>query len=295
MFDLVKNYCKYLQPYSCNLFILVGISIMALLIGILLINPYKKSTTQLAVARKTILRKSKRNNAIYLKKPRCYRDGWDIFCQTRELSPAQCLVFNEKRPCYLFDALVLLEISTLTPVCLVAGVNKSFGWQFFIPILFVALFLAIFQTHRLLYRQRTEKAQKAHLAFIDALESTIKKGFYPTTERNAKSKRLELHKTPQINIGFLTAPQREEVEVRATKEVAKREGEEFSQFSHNDSVSTLQYLLKNDVEEETAREIVRGLKETPQDATPVQRKKLNKLLEKAFEEICKPTLVDQQG
>lgn len=290
MFNLLKTYCQFLSPYQPIVFFAVGISILLLFIGVLLLNPYRKTIKELSCAKKSLLRRSKKQNVLFARKPSCYGDGWDIFCSNHNLLPANCLIFKNKKPFYLFELLILAEIFALTPVSLLAGINESFGWQFFVPFVYMAIFLAIFQTHRLIFKSRAEKATEAHFAFIKTLDELIEKGFSPVAEGTKrdtkKKKRLELRKNARINSGFISQAQEEQPQ--------KNHEQSLRQLPPPQTPAVvnpqMRYLIQQGIEENTAREITERLEQPPEQRNANQRKKLDELLDCAFQKVCQNTV-----
>lgn len=275
MLQLLRQYCITLFPHAPALFFAVGGYLALLFGGILLLDPYRKQRQELLRTKKWLAKRRKKQNCITAPLPAHFREGWEIFCNANGATPSKCLPFRYKKGFFLFDCVGLTAIFATLPLSVMAGSNQSFGWQFFVPLFFAAVFLVIFQTHRLLLHLRAEKTKKVHLACLDLLDALLKRGYRPADTGAKQRNRLILALTDatqdslHINNGMVaplptTAPQ------------------------NGIDGHKIDYLVKKGVKGVDAQEIADTLAKSPFCANRQEQKRLNALLEDSFKTVCKP-------
>ena len=295
-----STYCAAIGNNSPVLFFATGTYLSIFFLLLLLFNPYRKQISKTTKAKRALKKcaDGTRKNPAPL--PKCYQTGWNTYKRSQNLLPSDCLAFPYKKPCFLFDALGLALVATTTPFCAQAVLQQNFNWQFFVPLVFVALFLTIFQTHRLLYHIRQKKATRIHDEYLSLLDKLYQKGFFAPPQLT-ENQLLEQLKKSSLSLPRDEKNAREHLNVPKaptfvsphdrffsnTNDFAKNSFDPITSPCDDDSfLQRFNFLTNNGISNQCAQSVCELLQKSQNSPSPKVQKQLNELLNETFHSVC---------
>lgn len=293
MLQFFYDYCNAINQKAPLMFFAVGGFLLLTLLTDVLVNPYKKQIAQTQRAKNALKKCSKSNKRISVPMPAMYAHGWSIYQRSSDLLPSECLAFADKKPRFFFDIIALLGVALLMPFTLLARRTGIYDWRFFVPFAYMLAFLVSFQTHRLLFKKRTDRARQVHTQYVLLLDKLYEKGYYSPTPREMKAELLsKIHSQDEsiskdifpkhLNSGYVSnTPDLPEIQPLLHK------NDIYDAKSYDDGLfDKIAFLTKNGLTEESAQSLCELLAKSQKSPSAEVQKQLNKLLNKTFYSVC---------
>jgi len=274
------TYYQLIYPYLSYLFFGVGCFIVLFIFGILLLNPYQKQVCQTKRATKSILRAKRKYRPIYATIPEVHLKTWqtldfDMINRKNDCDLIKKLVFDKKRPFWLFDLLILPFCLAILPVSATKLISSEFDATFFVPFILFLTYLLSIQTRRLTYLIRTNRAKAIHDKYINLLKGLFNEGYKPiyvtTTEDNKKKVQFVkiFNATPIITTKTLFDTTQNPPTIQNPQQDADK----------------IEFLTQSGIDPIVAQEIEQLQRNLP-NISPEEETHLNKLMDDAFKQTC---------
>lgn len=285
MLHFFYDYCTAFSQKAPLLFFIVGGALLIALLGSVLVNPYKKQIAQTQRAKNTLKKSfnSKKHNSAPI--PTIYLQGWKVYQRSSDLLPSDCLTFASKKPRFFFDLLALLGVATVMPFTLLSQRTGVYDWRFFVPFAYMLIFLTSFQTHRLLFKKRTDKAKQTHDQYVLLLDKLYERGYYSPKPHKLKAELLD-----KINSHDIFAPNEIFPSPLNSGYVSNAYDVNLPDLNAKPCdeglFDKIAFLTKNGLTEESAQSLCELLAKSQKSPSVEVQKQLNKLLNKTFYNVC---------